>query len=328
MNISETIQSVARQLRDEERATALTEFVIILPIFLVAFGGILSLYDAHETALRTHALASAELWKDVRPIQTSYKAVHMHPVAGAIDAGLHYNDTGQWGVMAAKDIGESIGGLYADSGGKASMAAVVENIGVDPKLTLSGVLGDNTSHTFNLMNDLIMAGQMQTGGWAQVTSSVLTQAGARPALAAGIRYGIGSSVVRKDFPSSPWLDGQAEAAYTAAAPPMPEERLLAVVLTRLEMGTVDAYQEAGMPFTMVPEFGAADGISVPDAGELQQQSQECAQEAQEWAECRDKWGVFCTKDKPDCGGGAAQQNGQDMLDCLKNPPGGDSSNCG
>ncbi|TXD38904.1 hypothetical protein FRC98_00440 [Lujinxingia vulgaris] len=327
MNISETIQSVARQLRDEERATALTEFVIILPIFLVAFGGILSLYDAHETALRTHALASAELWKDVRPIQTSYKAQHMHPVAGAIDAGLHYNNTGQWSFAAAKDIGEALGGMYSDSGAKVSLAAIVEDVGVDEVyMSLDGIVGNNNSHAFNLMNDRILAGQMDMEGFSEIASTLLTKSGARPALAAGIRYGIGSSVVRKDFPSSPWLSGQAEAAYTAAAPPMPEERLMAVALTRLEMGTEEPLQEALMPFTMVPKFASAGSVQSGD--ELQEQGEECAQEAREWAECRDKWGVFCTKDKPDCGGAAAEQDGKDMLECLKDPPGGDSANCG
>ncbi|RVU47937.1 hypothetical protein EA187_00435 [Lujinxingia sediminis] len=327
MNISETLQSVARQLREEERATALTEFVVVLPIFLVAFGAILSLYNAHETALRTHALASAELWKDVRPIQTSYQMQHMHPVAGAIDAGLHYNNTGQWGVMAAKDIGEALGGMYADSGAKVTLANIVENVGVEPKLTLNGILGNNNSHTFNLMNDQILAGQMNMKGFSGIASTLLTQSGARPALAAGIRYGIASSVVRKDFPSSPWLSGQAEAAYTAAAPPMPQGRMMAVALTRLEMGTEAPLQDALMPFTMVPKFASAGSVGSSEE-ELQQQGEECAQKAREWAECRDRLGPLCMKDKPDCGGDAAEQDGKDLLDCLKNPPGGDSANCG
>ncbi|RAL24865.1 hypothetical protein DL240_01250 [Lujinxingia litoralis] len=306
----------------------MTEFVIVLPLFLTAFVGITALYDAHETALRTHGLAAADLWADTRTIQTSYAAINMHPAAGAIDAGLHYSDTGQWGVAAVKDVAEAAGGLYADSGAKAKLASFIENVGVNPKLTLSGILGDNTSHTFNLMNDQMMAGQMQTGGWAQITSSILTQSGARPALAAGIRYGIGASVVRKEFSEHYWLSGQqAEAAYTAAAPTMPEERLLAVALTRLELGTTTAYQDAMMPFTMIPEFDAASSVDVPNAEELDQQSQECAQKAQEWADCRDKYGPLCTKSKPDCGGGAASQDGKDILNCLKNPPGGDPANC-
>src|SRR5690554_5578457 len=326
MNIFETIHSVARQLRNEEDGTALTEFVIILPIFLVAFGGILSLYDAHETALRTHALASAELWADVRPIQTSYKAQHMHPAAGAIDAGLHYADTGQWGVAAAKDITEALAGMYADSGGKVMLADMIEEVGVEPKLTLSGIVENNNSHTFNLMNDQMLAGEMNMQGFSGVASTILTQIGARPVLAAGIRYGIASSVVRTPFPANRrLLNGQVEAAYTAAAPPMPEERLMAVALTRLEMGTEAPLQEALMPFTMIPKFESAGSIS--NSEELEQQSQECAQEAQEWAECRDKWGVFCTKDKPDCGGDAAQEGGEDILECLRNPPDGDSANC-
>lgn len=79
-----------RRLHRNESGTTLTEFVIMLPVFLMVFNGVMILGQFTRKGTEAPIAAYKDTFEKVIPFQkqTWFSGVHMHPVSGSIDAGI------------------------------------------------------------------------------------------------------------------------------------------------------------------------------------------------------------------------------------------------
>lgn len=254
-----------RRLHRCRSGTAMTEFAITLPVYVMFMVGIISMYEIHQGAMVSEQRAAAEMWDEALDVQyrnyiPGYEA---HPVAAGARAADYYDSADDMDTLAAGlDIGTNlavildIGGMYADSGTKAMLANFIDPNAMDlecpdsPKLVLNQIV-DGESHTHRLMNDTMDFSSLNSdlGSVMGAASALLDGSGSRPMLAAGIRYGIVGGIDTTEWESGDDVQGrgyQAETltAYNASAPTRPMERLFQLIFVRMEIGTEDAYADS------------------------------------------------------------------------------------
>lgn len=233
-------------LHRSQSGTAMTEFAITLPIYLIFIIGILSIYEIQQGVLLSEQNAAAALWEDAIDYQTNPWRAEVVPLAGALTTGLFYDSIDEavsfYGIA---DVVAAGGGMYPDSGAKAGAANLIPTINVspDPKLMLTQIVC-SPSHTRNLMDDLPNASDMNFGSFQGFASTVMNLTGTRPALAAGLRYGTVGGKDRSHFAAA---DGRFSAEtltyYVASAPTAPSDHFMGAVLTRLELGTNNGWRD-------------------------------------------------------------------------------------
>lgn len=229
----------------------MTEFAITLPIYLLFIVGILNLHEIQQSNLIVEQRASAELWADAVNAQTSAFAKPPLPWMGAGQAASAYSSAGElFSVAGAIDTGTNLGGMYADSGSKVLTLSAIPGVSPDsdPKTTLSGILCHSDSHSYNLLNDLPNASGLSGGNFGNIANSVLSATGSRPALAAGIRYGVVTGSDDFSFEGDSghdWRNYQADAAshYFASVPTVPTDHFFGAGFARLEIGTENAWRD-------------------------------------------------------------------------------------
>ncbi len=247
-----------RRLHHDRSGTAMTEFAITLPVYVMFMVGIITLYEIHQGAMLSEQQAAAEMWDEALDVQHREYLPGMEglPMTGAANAVMYYNEADDLNTLAAGiDTGTAAGGMYADSGLKANFANSIGAGGIDldcpesPQMHISQIV-DGQSHTARLMNDMVdfNAGGGDSGPIMAAAGAILDGTGSRPMLGAGIRYGIVGGVHSEEFGSDHDLYSrayQAETltAYNASAPTRPMERIFQLALVRLEIGTESAYED-------------------------------------------------------------------------------------
>lgn len=82
--------SSLRRLHRDERGTTITEFVIVLPVFVLIFSATLALSKVQHVGIETQISASADMWDKAIAIQTSTDPMpdpnHMSAALGGQDA--------------------------------------------------------------------------------------------------------------------------------------------------------------------------------------------------------------------------------------------------
>ncbi len=229
---------------NSESGSAITEMVMGLPVFIMIFSGMGMLYQFNQEALVVKAEAYKNLWQS----DSDGSLLGMIPIVGAATSISSVGDVWQNGLSGA--------GIYVDSGVKAKIPAVLmPGSNINPKYSIGSITGGSDDMVNNrLLNDMINP-TMNSGGFAQIVSSVLQTTGAGLALGAGIRYGAakGSATVSKS--SGVWGNIDYESgeidlpARTAAT-----HRLAAVALTRLEFSNTDRFDQSIPVFEMDPNF--------------------------------------------------------------------------
>lgn len=250
--------------------TALTEFVITLPVYLIFFSGILTLHQLQEVRLFSHKKTSAELWEKAIDVQTSYFSAHMNPGTGAFVTGAYYADSGDLGATAALDTGDAALGMYWESGLKLKALALGApifnaNFEYEPQTDLAPDVMNPSSHAYCLMNDRIggRCGDSDGGGGGSLGATISTLfdfGGARPGFAAGIRYGVVGAVDKSSYAVPLFDNSRPKARYNVTAPTYPNERWEALALTRLEMSQGhDGYDEL-LEWGIVTGSGSPSGV--------------------------------------------------------------------
>ena len=248
---STAVATILRRLR-EQRGSAMTEFVIGLPVFIIIFAGMGSLYKINNEAIRAKAEVNAILWQDA------------DPGSGALIPIIAVGTVNNWGDLA--NNGASVLGIYADSYTKtflplalpgtrpASGCFTIEcgQIGMKPDYFSKTLLEDN-------MVNGIADGNLSASGWAAVLSSALTITGSRPAFAAGIRYGAVESETVSRSVSTPMFGSYSFETGDLQVPGItdPTHRILAVALTRIEFATDDVFNEQIPEFNEEFDFGSS-----------------------------------------------------------------------
>lgn len=250
-----------RRAHQNQRASALTEFIIGLPIFILIFAGISDIYSLNNKALVVKATASSKTFADAVSIQTTLRPKHMNPVGSALV------DLGQGNYSGFGDAfinGLSGAGIYADSGVKVNLADIILPVNPSPEITLGPIMGQadgsgSNLYSYNLLNDLVSFEKeaFTQPSFTQITSGILSMTGARPAIAAGIRYG----AARGEEPGS--VTGNfgtydMGARYSLPAPPMPTHRAISVALTRLEFARSTPFDKTIVVFDYSADTSGAD----------------------------------------------------------------------
>lgn len=268
------IRRIASLARNEE-GSAMTEFVIGLPVFVLIFSGMGMLYRINQEALFVKAEANALLWEDA---ELDLNAVGMVPIVGAATSVSSIGDLAQNGVSGL--------GIYADSGVKTSipLALVPGTFRNTPCFSVGCALGnsDPTLFSWNLLNDNaadgIVNGNLGGGSGPAVLNSILTGTGSRPGIVAGIRYNtIEGQAPDRDVQTN-WGDltfqpGKLDMPATT----VPTHRILAVGLTRAQFADDEVFDD------QIPEFNSEFTLnsSQADVGD------DCAQAGDAYEQCVD-----------------------------------------
>ena len=296
-----SIQRLLRRFDRNEGGATLTEFVITLPVFVLTFVGILNLYAIEDMAVRGKATAFADALTHFRTIQSDYIPFDwtVNPVLAGARAGVWHNGVSQSRqrdraadlVLDTVPIGaghmmESYSRLLVS--GPPSWAA--ETVQLDPAvapMTVDALMTENPTKspvTGNtrygiemsgtadsifakpLMSDLVsINGLSNSKSWMGFVNNALTVAGARPAFAAGLRYGVaeGKHDESHTFMQRSW---QVQTSTHIAAPSRPTSKWFPIVITRAKLGDSEAYDNDILAFEM----------RVNTSSEEAEQAEECA----------------------------------------------------
>lgn len=244
---------LAGRLHREEEGTALTEFVISLPAFLVIFVAIFQFTMVQAAATEVHVRAAKRLWTAALPVQKNKMTTnHMLPALSATRSMPIINKRAQGG-MITKTL---------DLGSKTLLMATNGHFGESYTLTLpyeqTGMANYNlptggvkrtvddvasTKFTRSLVNDGLSSPSGGSGLGA--LSSIVGATGGRPAIAAGIRYGLVSGEADKSVSLPGGVSWQTNAMYDVIVSPYPHksfvDHLQTVGMVRLTMEECKLY---------------------------------------------------------------------------------------
>lgn len=259
-----TTKQLLARLNDED-GSAMTEFVIGLPVYIILFLGILNLGNLNIGGVLVKGQAHREMWEEAIKIQTGWRPDWaMNPVAAAGDALAYHNGAGgtllDKGLDAAAGAGAITGngGLLADSYIRVRPVDVVENIGgADGQITydIDDIMAaDDYKIAKTLMDDGVNYGAFSGVNSALgALNSLLTFTGARPALAAGIRYGISGGNKSYDVNLFGAPDVTLKYAAHVANAPKATPHTLTFAVVRLAMASEERYDTA-IKFTLTPDL--------------------------------------------------------------------------
>jgi hypothetical protein len=233
------IHRVLRRLRDED-ATAMTEFVICLPVFLILFVGIADLGKMLSVGTEVKVRANTEMWNDALPVSKDLiDPVHMSPTLAAGDAALDFtNKIGPYPISEAV-LAASYGGLVAD--GSRLESAIIHKSGsiaaIDPTI-LFRVRPTSVNFAEDQIADAwpnpVPAGPGALAAWTPFTWwPPLQPLVPRQAIAAGARYGQEEGT-HDDNVQTVWGNQHLEAWYDVQVAPRPvDTEFIPVAFSRL-----------------------------------------------------------------------------------------------
>lgn len=290
-------------LRQDEEGSAMTEFVIGLPVFIMLFIGILNMHALALGGVLVKGRAHAKMWTKAIEVQTDIvPGWEASPISAAGEAANFHRNTGGTLLDYALDAGEGVGAITGASGGimansymRVKPIDYVENIGA----TYDGDVTWNINEDYLIVQEDSIANDLMSdaldfsafggsSGGLGILNGVLDFAGVRPALAAGVRYGI-SGDYQED--TIRMFGGRVNANVAArshvANAPRATSRYVTFAVVRLTMAKKDRYDTA-IAFTLKPEFeGMGDAMEV---------------EVREYEECQDNNANLPPGETPaDCG---------------------------
>ncbi|MFB6264561.1 MAG: TadE/TadG family type IV pilus assembly protein, partial [Bradymonadaceae bacterium] len=205
------------RLAGDERGTALTEFVITLPVFVVIFSGLVYLGRLTHGSMEVRLEATEQMWSRAMDVQHGSTTGFGHPnhkmppwAAGQALSritGESRNLFVDYSMGVPKNIGMAIDGHFGESDGVTPppVDAVAGRIVRNPGAVVGGTVASNmvVDDMANLMNPL--PGPPSALSVFQI-SRPYSLLGPRPVGAAGIRYGLvsGQDSVTVDIPGGPY----------------------------------------------------------------------------------------------------------------------------
>ena len=215
------------------------------------------------------AEAHAKMWEKAIPVTTNFMpgwSVSPAPAAG--EAAYFHSQTGGNVLDYAMDGGPGVaaitgaaGGLMGESYSRVKPVDIVENIGdaneqVTYRLNEDYIIEENDSISYDLMNDAVNFSPGGGGGALGMVNNLLSFAGARPAIAAGVRYGISGDFSTKQVQLFGGQMATFEARSHVANAPRPTSRYITVAMVRLAMTKQDEYDTA-IKFDVIPDISQA-----------------------------------------------------------------------
>lgn len=279
------MRRIVRRLHGEEKGSAMTEFVLTLPIFIMIFAGMGMLYRYNQEALIARMKTNKKLWADATAPNTIPGFV---PGAGGVVSIMSFGDIALNGSGAL--------GMYVDSYIKAGLAEAlipgqaIKNPASPPKATIQQITGMSgtsatASFTNTLLNDLAVP-QWDSSGWANILSSVVATVAVAPSLVAGIRYVPVMAEETHNF-YHPWTGNESynPGRLQLAAPTAAHHRIGAVAASRIAMNTVQPYKTSILEFNMDMDTSGNPGANTSSVNSVNQQANECEQQSNQWQAC-------------------------------------------
>jgi hypothetical protein len=293
MNANEEPQMkglLSRRLRSEN-GSAMTEFVITLPIFVMIFAGMGMLHKYSNEAL-------------IARMKTNQILVDNSTAPNTVPGFV----PGAGGMMSISSFGDIVVngsgalGMYYDSYIKAGLAETlipgqaIPNPASPPKRTIAqitGMSGTTAPNSFTnfLMNDL--ANPTWNGsGWAGILTSIVSTFGVAPSISAGIRYEPILASSSHTF-SHPWTGSMtySPGELQLASPTAAHHRIAAVAASRIAMNTREPYKSCALEFKIGPCMGGNPGASVTvvdnsnEMNALEQEANACLDQNDVWQAC-------------------------------------------
>ena len=204
-----------RLLHRDERGSAMTEFIMFLPIWIVVFIGIENLGIMGMVGTQVQLKAQKELWQ--KAVQGPEGNDYLLPIQGGLDAadeysrvaGLPNNDQAANDNMEAVLVGAGWGllGHYGESSEKSTIPGIVfmlvsNRSDIDdikmfndavPAFLLSDIIGDldGARYPEAVLNDSIANTDLQsTGEIGSIIQAIIGASGLVHSQGAAIRYGV------------------------------------------------------------------------------------------------------------------------------------------
>lgn len=240
-NIANTVRDIARN----ESGSAMTEFVICLPVFVLVFIGINNLTKLEKEGIATKIRGTQAVWREAIPVQKGYDIQHMQPtIAGAMEtAGVWGQTSTNYladGYQTAGAAGLALGGTVGEAYGMTTIIDIFADLGVDPLQQQAGPVVNNSQFVTDLVDDGLFKPTPPGSGPLAVLNVILSVAGVKQAVGAGIRYGMAEgsasgnvNIMGKNFGM--------QAGYDVLVAPKPTDELWTTAVVRLTMENYQHY---------------------------------------------------------------------------------------
>lgn len=303
-----------RRLNDQS-GSAMTEFIIGLPVFVLIFSGMGALHSLNSNAL-------ASRMKTIQALSLKTSAVNnVHDfVSSDVHVGPFSFGSGEDSIYQASAQRATIG---SQLGPIASPAA-------PPKSTIEEITGGENNFANNLLTDTHAASFDTSGGFLDAVRSFINFTGTNPSIGAGIRY-VNIDANESHSFEHPWVGSMTYNPGTVgvAAPTAATHRAFPVLISRLEMNSREPYRNSLLVFDTGVESSDMinPGTPFPGAGGLDPGiGEECQAEYDPYISCMQDPGVEQQAADSRCGfAGHRQCTVEDLCKNLKPNP---NSTCG
>ncbi len=238
------LKNIAGRVHHDQKGTSLTEFVICLPIFIIIFVGVVNLNKLQDKSVLIKVQATNDLWTNAIPVQKENIASRMVPLTQGgntvahIGSRLKYPISDAIGIAGGLGLGATghFGESYAMTIGVSAAADVFTS---DMEIEMRG---GPVYNDMELTRDLVDDGTIKTipngSGALSYLNMLITISGTRPAIAAGIRYGLASGEAKATV-SIAGVSNELSTGYDVLVAPKPTSEALTVAVTRL---AVESYK--------------------------------------------------------------------------------------
>jgi hypothetical protein len=209
----------------------MTEFVVVLPIFILMFVGINELYKTNRQGLRAKITAAKSTWQASMDVANASQFGAFEHKLNFLAAANDFNRTTGDGIPYAYSLMRATGLLSSASRGEAERSTSV--LGLAGQQRPSGNYPRATSPTFaKYITDDSSTNSVSVWGPLNVyqPSAILSNLGPNQPHAAGIRYGL----VKGEFSgthSNPYGSIEMGDAYSMLVPPRPVEGIVGEHIT-------------------------------------------------------------------------------------------------
>lgn len=245
-NVAQILKPLAARLHRDQKGTSLTEFVICLPVFLIIFTGVVNLNKLQDKSVLIKVQATHELWSNAIPVQKSNISDRMLPsvqgakAAGHIGSRFRYPISDTVGIAGGAGLG--LTGHFGESYAMTIPVNAAANIFTsDMELEpTGGPVYNDRELTRDLVDDGTIKSLPSGSGPLSYLNMLITISGARPAIAAGIRYGLASGEAQHTV-SIVGTSHQLSTGYDVLVAPRPTAEALTVAVTRLAVESYKPY---------------------------------------------------------------------------------------
>lgn len=238
------VKNIADRIHRDQKGAALTEFVICLPVFIIIFVGVVNLNKLQDKSVAIKVQATNQLWSNAIPVQKSNVSARMLPSVQGIKTAAHIGSHFRYPISDTVGIAGGAGlaatGHFGESYAMTIPVNAAANIFTkDMQLEMQGgPVYNNMELTRDLVDDGTVKSLPNGSGALSYLNALITISGARPAIAAGIRYGLATGEAQETV-NVAGKSYELSTGYDVLVAPKPTSEALTVAVTRL---AVESYK--------------------------------------------------------------------------------------